>query len=169
MQEKLNFYYMGKALVDGIHLYQKYNARVGLPARIMRKYWLFRHLVLSVITGSEIDPGAHIGEGVSFPHPCGVVVHQGAVIGSDCMIMQQVTIGQLATIDAPVIGSGVYIGAGAKVLGKVVVGNRAKIGANAVVLSDVPAEWTAVGVPARLVPPRSMRPSEKKPAHLKLS
>ena len=69
--------------------------------------------------------------------------------------MQQVTIGQLSDPDVPVIGSGVRIGAGAKVLGKVTVGDHAKIGANAVVLRDVPAGWTAVGVPARLVPPSS--------------
>jgi serine O-acetyltransferase len=66
------------------------------------------------------------------------------------MIMQQVTIGQLAEEYAPTIGSHVYIGAGAKVLGRIVIGDRARIGANAVVLADVPADGTAVGIPARI-------------------
>ena len=89
------------------------------------------------------------------PHPNGVIVHARAVIGDDCLIMQQVTIGQLSDIDAPVIGSRVYIGAGAKILGKVVIGDGARIGANAVVLCDVRANWTAVGIPARLIAPKS--------------
>ena len=67
------------------------------------------------------------------------------------MLMQQVTVGQLADGAAPVIGSGVYIGAGAKVLGGVRVGDGARIGANAVVLRDVPAGCTAVGVPAHVI------------------
>ena len=64
------------------------------------------------------------------------------------MIMQQVTIGQLSDGAVPIIGNGVYIGAGAKVLGGITVGDNAKIGANAVVLINVPAGKTAVGVPA---------------------
>jgi serine O-acetyltransferase len=105
-----------------------------------------------MVTGSDIDPNATIGRGLSLPHPTGVVVHRDAVIGDNCMIMQQVTIGQLAESFAPRIGNGVYIGAGAKVLGGVVIGDRARIGANAVVLCDVPADHVAVGVPARISP-----------------
>lgn len=67
------------------------------------------------------------------------------------MIMQQVTIGQTAASLGPKIGMNVYIGAGAKVLGEVTIGDGAQIGANAVVLIDVPANCTAVGVPARVV------------------
>jgi serine O-acetyltransferase len=155
MQEMLNFYYMGTALVNSIVAYNKYKDRQGITARILRKYWKLRHLLWSVITGSEFDLNSTIGERLRLPHPNGVVVHGSAVIGDDCMIMQQVTIGQLSDIHAPVIGSRVYIGAGAKVLGKVIIGDGARIGANAVVLCDVPANWTAVGVPARLIPPKS--------------
>ena len=67
------------------------------------------------------------------------------------MIMQQVTIGQLADGRVPVIGNGVYIGAGAKILGGIVINDNAVIGANAVVLIDVPAGKTAVGVPAKIL------------------
>jgi serine O-acetyltransferase len=161
MQEKLNYQYMGAALVNSIRAYARYKARPGFLAKMLCKYWHFRHLIWSVITGSEFDPNATIGERLSLPHPLGIVVHGRAVIGNDCMIMQQVTIGQLADNYAPVIGSGVYIGAGAKILGKVVIGDHARIGANAVVLCDVPADWTAVGTPARLIPPKSMRTSNE--------
>ena len=71
------------------------------------------------------------------------------------MIMQQVTIGELSDGLAPVIGSRVYIGAGAKILGKVIIGNGVRIGANAVVLCDVPDNSTAVGIPARIITPTS--------------
>jgi serine O-acetyltransferase len=156
MQEKLNFTYMGTALVRSIRAYNRYKARQGISAKLLCKYWLFRHLLWSMITSSDIDPNATIGERLMLPHPNGVIFHARAVIGDDCMIMQQVTIGQLASdIDAPVIGSRVYIGAGAKILGKVMIGDGVRIGANAVVLCDVPANWTAVGIPARLLPPKS--------------
>lgn len=149
----MNFRYLGAALVNSIRAYNKYKARDGTVAKILAKIWKLRHLILSVITASEFDPNATIGQGLLLPHPNGVVVHALAVIGDDCMIMQQVTIGQVGESgDAPAIGSGVYIGAGAKVLGKIVIGDGAKIGANAVVLRDVPANCTAVGVPARIIP-----------------
>src|SRR5664280_1092695 len=149
------FWNAGSALIKSIHDYQKYKSRRGIPATILRKYSRTRHLFWSVITGSDIDPNAILGDRLKLPHPNGFVVHQDALIGDDCMIMQQVTIGQLSEEFAPVIGSGVYIGAGAKVLGKVTIGDRARIGANAIVLCDVPAGWTAVGIPARLIPPKS--------------
>lgn len=112
--------------------------------------WRFR--VWSVICGTDIGLGASIGGGLRLPHPNGVVIHTDANIGNNCMIMQQVTIGQLAATGTPKIGNAVYIGAGAKVLGAICLGDHAAIGANAVVLMDVPSSRTAVGVPARLLP-----------------
>jgi serine O-acetyltransferase len=151
---------MSAALIKSVRDYKKYRARSGVLAKIMQKYARIRHLFWSVLTGSDIDPNATLGDGLKLPHPNGIIVHRDAVIGDDCMLMQQVTIGQLAEDQAPEIGSGVYIGAGAKVLGKVVIGDRARIGANAVVLCNVPADWTAVGIPARLLPPsRGTNPS----------
>ena len=67
------------------------------------------------------------------------------------MIMQQVTVGMIGAGEVPTIGNGVYVGAGAKIIGKLAIGDRARIGANAVVLSDVPAGCTAVGIPARIL------------------
>ena len=85
----------------------------------------------------------------------GIVIHPDAVVEDDCLIMQQVTLGQTAGPGAPRICRGAYIGAGAKVLGPVTVGEGARIGANAVVLADVPAHATAVGIPARVVARRA--------------
>jgi serine O-acetyltransferase len=105
----------------------------------------------SIITQSDIGLEANLGRGLMLPHPNGVVIHEDASIGDDCMIMQQVTVGMIGDGEVPRIGNRVYIGAGAKVIGNVIVGDGARIGANAVVLSDVPPDCTAVGVPARVV------------------
>jgi serine O-acetyltransferase len=84
------------------------------------------------------------------PHPNGIVIHPDAEIGPNCLLFQQVTIGA-GTGGIPTIGGHVDIGAGAKVIGRVIVGNHAKIGANAVVVCDIPEGATAVGVPARVI------------------
>jgi serine O-acetyltransferase len=149
------FWNLGIALVRSVHDYSKYKDRQDIVAGVLRRYARMRHLVLSILTASDIDPNVKLGARLKLPHPNGVVVHGNAVIGDDCMIMQQVTIGQLAGPDVPVIGSSVYIGAGAKILGKVTIGNNARIGSNAVVLRDVPADHTAVGVPAEPRPTKN--------------
>jgi serine O-acetyltransferase len=139
------------ALLKSISDYRRHKARRGWLSALLRKYARLRHSILSILTGSDIDPNATLGVNLALPHPNGVVVHGDAVIGDDCMIMQQVTIGQLAEGPVPVIGASVYIGAGAKVLGKVVIGDRARIGANSVVLCDIPTDATAIGIPARIL------------------
>lgn len=91
-----------------------------------------------------------IGGGLYLPH--GNVVVDGMVrIGRNCVIAPWVTIGTNGTVAGPTIGDDVFIGTGAKVLGAIRVGNRAKIGANAVVIDDVPDDTTVVGIPARPV------------------
>lgn len=150
-----NLWFATNALLRSVRSYKTHKARSGVAAAVLAKLALARVSAWSAVTGSDIDPNAKIGERLSLPHPNGVVVHAEATIGDDCMIMQQVTIGQLADGLAPKIGSRVYIGAGAKILGGIAIGDRASIGANAVVLCDVPADWTAVGVPAKLRPPKA--------------
>lgn len=143
------------ALIRSILDYQKHRQRRGVYASLCRKWASLRHSFWSLITSSDINKRAQISSDLQLPHPLGVVVHQDAKIDSHCMIMQQVTIGQLADGAAPTIGKGVYIGSGAKVLGGVVIGNYARIGANAVVLADVPPYATAVGIPAVIKNQRS--------------
>ena len=139
------------SLVACIRMHQRYRVQPGIIATAMRKLARFKHRVWSVLTASDIDPAANLGEGLRMPHPTGIVIHRDAIVGPNCLIMQQVTLGQLAGEGAPTLGANVYVGAGAKVLGAVVIGDGARIGANAVVLEDVPAGCTAVGVPARIV------------------
>jgi serine O-acetyltransferase len=137
-------------LLSAIGSYQYYRTREGILARIAQKYFILKHLIFTIITGSDISPHAKLGKRLFLPHPNGVVIHADTVIGDDCIIMQQVTVGQLAAGGVPAIGNKVYIGAGAKILGSISIGDNARIGANSVVLSDVPAGRTAVGIPATL-------------------
>lgn len=82
----------------------------------------------------------------------GVVIHSRAVIGKNCKIAQQVTIGGRSGIyEVPVIGDNVYLGAGCKVLGNVIIGNNVVVGANAVVIRSVPDNAVVAGVPAKIV------------------
>ena len=147
-------------LLASIEAFQYHRARPGPWHSLMRKIARSRHLFWSFITHSDIEPRADLGHRLMLPHPNGIVIHEDAVVGNDCMIMQQVTIGMIGDGEVPTIGNGVYIGAGAKIIGKVSVGDGARIGANAVVTQDVPPGCTAVGVPARLVPPENRRRAE---------
>lgn len=104
-----------------------------------------------VFFGISIGSNARIGKGVIIEHFGNIIIHSNVVIGDNVVIRQGVTIGNRyleAPDDAPVIGDRCNIGAGAKILGKVVIGDDASIGANAVVIKDVPASAVAVGIPA---------------------
>ena len=105
-------------------------------------------------TGVEIHPGAQIGRGLLIDHGMGVVIGETTIIGDNCTIYQGVTLGGTGKEKGkrhPTIGNNVMIGSGAKVLGPFTVGDHAKIAAGAVVLSEVPEDCTAVGIPARVV------------------
>ena len=114
---------------------------------------MLRHRFWSVVTGADIPLGCRIGGGLLLPHPNGVVIHGDVVLGPNCLIFQQVTLGSNGA-GVPTIGGQVDFGAGAKVIGPVTIGDHALIGANAVVVCDVPAWASAVGVPARVLPRR---------------
>ena len=105
-------------------------------------------------TGIEIHPGAVIGKNFFIDHGSGVVIGETAEIGDNCTVYQGVTLGGTGKENGkrhPTLGSNVMVGAGARVLGPFKVGDNSKIAANAVVLSEVPPNCTAVGVPARIV------------------
>lgn len=106
------------------------------------------------LTGIEIHPGATIGKGVFIDHGAGVVIGETAVIGDNCTIYQGVTLGGTGKETGkrhPTLGNNVMVGAGAKLLGAFTVGDNSKIASGAVVLSDVPPNSTAVGIPAKIV------------------
>lgn len=119
-------------------------------------YWLarFNSHIGRLLTGIEIHPGAIIGRRVFIDHGMGVVIGETAIIGDDCTLYHGVTLGGTSWNKGkrhPTLECGVVIGAGAKVLGPITIGAGAKIGSNAVVVKDVPAHATAVGIPARIL------------------
>jgi serine O-acetyltransferase len=106
------------------------------------------------LTGIEIHPGATIGRRFFIDHGMGVVIGETSVIGDECTLYHGVTLGGTSWDKGkrhPTLGNGVVIGAGAKVLGPIVLGEGARVGSNAVVVKDVPAGATAVGIPARIL------------------
>lgn len=121
--------------------------------------WVARLLSMLArfITGIEIHPGAKIGRRVFLDHGLGIVIGETTEIGDDCTIYQGVTLGGTSLYKGvkrhPTLGKGVVISAGAKVLGGFTVGDGARVGSNAVVLKEIPAGATAVGIPARILHP----------------
>lgn len=128
-----------------------------------RANWFYKHNMKFIArwisqnarrrTGVEIHPGATIGSGLVIDHGMGVVIGETTEIGNDCTIYQNVTLGGTGKDQGkrhPTLGNNVLVGTGAKVLGPFKVGDNARIAAGAVVLSEVPENATAVGVPARI-------------------
>lgn len=108
---------------------------------------------MRAVTGIEIHPGATIGRRVFIDHGMGVVIGETAEVGDDVMLYHAVTLGGRSLAQTkrhPTLGDGVVVGAGARILGPVIVGSHSRVGANAVVVKDVPESATAVGIPARV-------------------
>ena len=138
----------------------------GVHALIFHRvsHWLYRHKIFFLarlnsqiarhLTGIEIHPGAQIGRRFVIDHGMGIVIGETTEIGDDCLIYHGVTLGGTGKDHGkrhPTLGNNVMVSAGAKVLGPFKVGDGARIAANAVVLTEIPPEATAVGVPARVV------------------
>jgi serine O-acetyltransferase len=120
-------------------------------------------------TGIEIHPGAKIGRGLFIDHGMGVVIGETAEIGDNCTLYQGVTLGGTGKDHGkrhPTLGNNVLVGAGAKILGPFRVGDNARVAAGAVVLDEVPANATAVGVPARVVRLNGIRPANLDQIHI---
>ena len=141
-------------------LYSGYKA----VRRHRRAHWFFNHNMKFIArylsqrnrhkSGIEIHPAAQLGKGVFIDHGMGVVIGETTVVGDNCTIYQNVTLGGTGKDVGkrhPTLGNNVLVGSGAKVLGPFTVGDNARIAAGAVVLREVPANATAVGVPARIV------------------
>lgn len=130
-----------------------------VPARIVAHGARF-------LTGIEIHPAAVVGRRLIIDHGMGVVIGETAVIGDDVYLYHQVTLGGTSSERGkrhPTVGNNVIIGAGAKVLGDILVGDNARVGANAVVVQPVPAGVTVVGIPARPVERDPVRKPQPQP------
>lgn len=154
----------------GLHalLFYRVTSRLWRSGWRLAARWLSH--VAKVLTGVEIHPGATIGRRFVIDHGTGVVIGETAEIGNDVTLYQGVTLGGTApSVDShkqvnkkrhPTLEDGVIVGSGAQVLGPITLGRDSRVGANAVVTHDVPAELTAVGIPARVVMPK-----DRKKAH----
>jgi len=123
-----------------------YKIKLEFLARLIRQYSRF-------ITGIEIHPGAEIGRRLFIDHGMGVVVGETTIIKDNVTLYQGVTLGgtgKQKTKRHPTLGNNVVVGTGAKILGNITIGDNSYIGANAVVIKDVPANSTIVGVPGRI-------------------
>lgn len=131
--------------------------------RVAHRLWHRNHFTIAriissqarILTGIDIHPAAVISRRVFIDHGTGVVIGETAQVGEDVVIFHGVTLGGVAMVQGkrhPTVGSHVMIGAGAKILGPIRIGDGAKVGANAVVVKDVPDQHVAIGVPAKNQP-----------------
>ncbi len=120
----------------------------------------FLSFVARMLTQIDIHPGATVGRRLFIDHGCGVVIGETAEIGDDVTLYHGVTLGGVSWNPGkrhPTLGDGVVVGAGAKILGPITVGRNARVGANSVVVQDVPDGMTVVGIPGRVVLPLASR------------
>ncbi len=143
--------------------------------RVAHRLWRWRLKLIARLlsqltrwlTGIEIHPGATIGDRFFIDHGMGVVIGETAEIGDDCTLYHGVTLGGTSREKQkrhPTLGKGVVVGAGAKILGPITIGDNARVGCNSVVVKDVPAGATVVGIPGRIVTPRDNADSQKRRA-----
>ncbi len=149
-----NSYALPFLYFKGFHALQAFRVAHCLwnKGRTSLAYFLQSHIALTF--GVDIHPAAKIGKGIMLDHATGIVIGETAVIEDDVSIMQEVTLGGTGKESGdrhPKVRKGVLISAGVKVLGNIEIGEGAKVGAGSVVLKDVPAHTTVVGVPAEVV------------------
>ena len=146
------FWDPSRKLLAAIRRYQRHKAKKSLLSFIFTKLAVIQHRLWSVVTGADIPLMSRIGGGLLIPHPNGIVIHPDAVIGVNCLIHQQVTIGVKRGNERPPILAGhVDIGAGAKIIGPIEIGHDSLVGANSVVVKDVPANTVVAGIPAKTI------------------
>jgi len=148
-----------KSVVQIILLYSGFHAIIGY--KLSHLFWKWKipffpraiSQLTKFFTGIEIHPGAQIGKGLFIDHGMGVVIGETTIMGDNVTLFQGVTLGGTGKETGkrhPTLGNNIVVGAGAKVLGNILIGDNSYIGANAVVIKDVPSNSTVVGVPGRI-------------------
>ncbi|MBY2476765.1 serine O-acetyltransferase [Clostridioides difficile] len=159
-----------RSKVEVFLLYPSVHAMImhRMAHALYKKKMLFTARLISQIsrfmTGIEIHPGAKMGEGILIDHGMGVVIGETAEVGNRVTIYQGATLGATGKDTGkrhPTVGDDVLIGAGTKILGPLNIGSNSKIGANSVVVKDVPNGATVVGIPAKIVKIRNLEPVKK--------
>ena len=153
----------------GLHATLAYRIANGLWRRKFHFAGRLISYLARAVTGIDIHPGATIGPGFFIDHGAGVVIGETAEIGADVTLYHGVTLGGVSWSPGkrhPTLGDGAMIGAGAKILGPITLGPGVRVGANSVVVEDVPAEATVVGIPARIV--QAERPVSTDPFRVNL-
>lgn len=152
------FLYPGfKAVIHHRIAHALYNAGIPFFPRAISEWSRF-------LTGIEIHPGAKIGKNLIIDHGMGVVIGETAEIGDDCLIYHGVTLGGVDLNPVkrhPTLKNGVVVGAGAKILGNITIGECSRVGANSVVIKDVPPHSTVTGIPAKIVAQKGVLPGEE--------
>lgn len=138
----------------GLHAVWAHRVNHWLWCKRLRSVSRFHSQMVRLLTGIEIHPAAKVGHRLFIDHGMGVVIGETAIVGDDVTIYQNVTLGGTGKESGkrhPTIGNGVFIGAGAKLLGNITIGDNCRVGAGSVVLHDVPDNSTIVGVPGHIV------------------
>ena len=154
---RLSFGYVAGSLLadNSVQATVLYRVSRWLTIRRLRALSTGVHAISKLVTHADLSPRATIGPGFYLYHGLGTVIGKGTIIGQNALVCQNVTTG-----GGPTIGDDVVLWAGAKVIGRITIGDRSEIGANGVVVSDVPPDSVAVGVPARCHPRPLAPPAE---------
>ncbi|MBR0995454.1 serine acetyltransferase [Bradyrhizobium japonicum] len=132
------FWQPSRQLLKTIRGYQRHRNRRGVLSQLARRRYALEHRFWSVVTGADIPLTCQIGGGLMMPHPNGIVIHPDAIIGVNCLLFQQVTLGTRRGGGVPILEGHVDVGAGAKVVGTVIIPAHSEVAANAVVTSWPP-------------------------------
>ncbi len=140
----------------------RYTIKFSILRKIFSFLYKVAYKIIQIITGIELPCEAKIGDNFIIDHFGGIVISGYAQFGNNCRIRNGVVVGlkNVNTPTAPIIGNDVDIGAGAKILGPITIGDRVSIGANAVVLQDIPDDSIAVGIPATIKTKRQKKDAQ---------
>jgi serine O-acetyltransferase len=147
-------YYPGfQAVLAHRLLHFLWNINLGFLNCFYRTIIRFLQYLVKIVTNIEIHPAAVIGKNFFIDHGSGVVIGETTIIGDDVVLYQGVTLGGVSTKNEkrhPTLGNNIVVGAGAKILGNITISDYVQVGANSVVLKDVPSHSTVVGIPGRI-------------------